>query len=135
MLNFIQALPLVAAKPPTKGMNILMIVMIIGMFAMLFISSRREKKRSEQIEQMRENLKLGDEVMTSGGILGKVVTVRDDDSVIIETGADRIKLCLTKRAIVTNITKEKEMAKEKAEAKKAKATKNSTKSEKPEKKN
>lgn len=117
MINFIKALPLVAAKAPTKSMNLLMIVMILGMFAMLFISSRREKKRREQDAKMRDNLMLGDEVMTSGGILGKVVTVRDDGSVIIETGSDKIKIRLTKQAIVTNVTSEARLAKEKSEAK------------------
>lgn len=121
MINFIQALPLVAAKAPTKSMNLLMIVMILGMFAMLFISSRREKKRREQDAKMRDNLMLGDEVMTSGGILGKVVTVRDDGSVIIETGSDKIKIRLTKQAIVTNVTSEARLAKEKSEAKEKKS--------------
>lgn len=121
MFNFIQALPLIAAKPPTKSMNLLMIVMILGMFAMLFISSRKEKKRREEDAKMRDNLMLGDEVMTSGGILGKVVTVRDDGSVIIETGADKIKIRLTKQAIVTNVTSEARLAKEKSEAKSKKS--------------
>lgn len=121
MFNFIQALPLIAAKPPTKSMNLLMIVMILGMFAMLFISSRKEKKRREEDAKMRDNLMLGDEVMTSGGILGKVVTVRDDGSVIIETGADKIKIRLTKQAIVTNVTSEARLAKEKSEDKSKKS--------------
>ena len=63
--------------------------------------SRREKKNRNEEQTMRDNLKVGDEVVTIGGILGKVVSVKDE-TVVLETGADRNKIRFTKAAIATN---------------------------------
>ena len=59
---------------------------------------------------MRDNIQIGDEITTIGGIMGRVVTVKED-SLIIETGADRNKMKITKWAVSVNNT-----ANEKAEA-------------------
>ncbi|MBQ7102147.1 MAG: preprotein translocase subunit YajC, partial [Clostridia bacterium] len=71
------------------------------------------KQKEEQ--QMRDSLQIGDEITTIGGIVGRVVTIKDD-SLIIETGADRNKMKITRWAIQTNNT-----ATEKAEAERAAA--------------
>ena len=75
---------------------------------------------------MRDNVQIGDEITTIGGIIGRVVTVKED-SLIIETGADRNKMKITKWAVSANNTAnekaeaERQAAKEAAEAaKKAK---------------
>ena len=70
----------------------------------------------------------GDEIITIGGIVGKVVTIREED-LIIETGADRNKMKIQRWAVNTNVTKTeqhkkevekaREAAKEKKEAKKS----------------
>ena len=64
---------------------------------------RPQKKREKQINEMRDNLKVGDEVITIGGIYGKIVKVKDE-VVTIEVGADRTKMNVTRWAIgsVTN---------------------------------
>ena len=92
--------------------------------------SRREKKNRNEEQAMRDSLKVGDEVVTIGGILGKVVSVKDE-TVVLETGADRNKIRFTKTAIATNASanaraqadkeaKEAAKAKEKAAKKEAK---------------
>ena len=57
---------------------------------------------------MRENLEIGDEIITAGGIVGLVVSIKED-TVVIETGSDRSKIRIAKWAVAQNIT-----AKEKA---------------------
>ena len=72
---------------------------------------------------MRDNIEVGDEITTIGGIVGRVVTVKED-SLIIETGADRNKMKITRWAVGTNNTAnekleaERQAAKEAAEAEK-----------------
>ena len=64
---------------------------------------------------MRDIIQVGDEITTIGGIMGRVVTVKED-SLVIETGADRNKMKIARWAVSTNNT-----AIEKAEAEKAAA--------------
>lgn len=68
-----------------------------------FFAIRPQKKREKEIQAMREGIKVGDEIITIGGILGKVVTVKDDQ-IIIEVGATKTRLELTKWSVgsVTN---------------------------------
>jgi preprotein translocase subunit YajC len=49
---------------------------------------------------MLDALKVGDEVITVGGIIGKIVSIKDD-TVTIEVGADKTKIKITRRAIAT----------------------------------
>lgn len=67
---------------------------------------------------MRDNLQIGDEVTTIGGIIGKIVTVKDD-SLIIETGADRNRMKITRWAISQNNTANEKLAAEQAAQKEA----------------
>ncbi|MBR4766677.1 MAG: preprotein translocase subunit YajC, partial [Clostridia bacterium] len=72
-------------------------------------------KKQQQEQEMRDSIQVGDEITTIGGIMGRVVTVKED-SIVIETGADRNKMKITRWAVSTNNT-----AVEKAEAEKAAA--------------
>lgn len=82
---------------------ILFMVFIIGYFAVLM---RKDKKQQKNEQDMRDAVKIGDEVLTIGGVVGKVVTVKDE-AIDIETGADRTKIRFTRQAIAKNITAEK----------------------------
>ena len=74
-----------------KGSSWTMILMMVGVFAvMYFLMIRPQKKKQKEEQAMRDNLQIGDEITTIGGIVGKIVTVKDD-SLIIETGADRCR--------------------------------------------
>ena len=91
---------MLAAQQPAGGgfEMILMLVLFIG--AMYFFMIRPQKKQEKQIAEMRNNLMIGDEVTTNGGILGRVVHVKDD-VVTLETGSDRLKIKVRKWAIAT----------------------------------
>lgn len=80
----------------TTLVTLLPIVLVIVL--MYFIVLRPQKKREKEEQKMRNNMRVGDEVTTIGGICGRVVTIRDD-SLVIETGADRNKMTVKKWAI------------------------------------
>ena len=108
--------------------SLIMIVAMIAVFYFLMI--RPENKRKKEAEQMRSNVKNGDQITTIGGIVGTVVNVKDD-KFVIETGADQVRIEFAKWALSTNETAAaaaKEEAKKREEAKaKAKAAKKAAK--------
>ena len=110
------------------GSTIIMLVVMIAVFYFLLI--RPENKRKKEAEQMRSNVKNGDQITTIGGIVGTVVNVKDD-KFVIETGADQVRIEFAKWALSTNETAAaaaKEEAKKREEAKaKAKAAKKAAK--------
>ena len=92
---------------------ILILVVMVAVFYFMII--RPEKKKKKEEENLRNSLKEGDKITTIGGIIGDVVSVKDD-SIVIETSADRVRVEFAKFAISTNNTAEKEAAKKRAEA-------------------
>lgn len=78
--------------------SILMIVVMIAIFYFMLI--RPENKRKKDAAAMRDSLAVGDEVTTIGGVVGTVCAVKPN-SVVIETGADRVRMELMKWAIST----------------------------------
>ncbi len=130
VFNFLEA-----TSTGGSGSSMSMILMIVVMFvAMYFLMLRPQKKRQKEEQEMRDNLQVGDEIITIGGICGRVITVKDDDTFVIETGADRAKLKFKKWAIQQNVTATEKLAAERAAAKeaaeKAKADKKAAKSKK-----
>ena len=108
-----------------------MIVLIGGMFVLMyFMMIRPQNKRRKEEEEMRNSVDIGDEIITIGGIMGKVVSVKDD-ALIIETGADRNKMKISRWALQTNVTKQAAMQEA---AQKAKEAKEAAKAEKKKKK-
>lgn len=79
-----------------------LILMLVIMFAvMYFFMLRPENKRKKQAEEMRNNLKKGDQITTIGGIVGKIVQVTEG-SIVIETSDDRVRMELAKWAVSVN---------------------------------
>ena len=75
------------------------ILMIVLMFvAMYFFMIRPQKKQEKETNDMRNNLQVGDEITTIGGIIGKVVSIKEE-TVMIETGHDRTKIRILKSAV------------------------------------
>ena len=73
---------------------------IIGLIYLFLLRPNSKKKKEEA--QMRNNLEIGDEITTIGGIVGRVVAIKDDeDAIIIETGSDRVKMKFKKWCIST----------------------------------
>ena len=75
---------------------------IIGVFALLgvwmFIGFKRNKKEEQEYVNMRDSLMVGDEVTTIGGIIGKIVSIKDE-TFVLETTKDRTKIRFLKGAI------------------------------------
>ena len=72
---------------------------LILMIALLyFMIYRPQKKQEKKDAEMRNNLEIGDQVTTIGGVIGRVVAIKDD-TFVLETGADRVKIRFTKNAI------------------------------------
>ena len=91
------------AVPAGGGMGS-MLIMLVVMFGLLyFIMIRPENKRKKEAEAMRSAVKVGDNITTIGGIIGDVVSVKDD-SIVIETSADRVRIEFAKWAISSNDT-------------------------------
>lgn len=133
ILDLMQAITLMqgttqAAGQTKTGSTSYIVLMVVLVAVMYFMMIRPQKKRQKEEQEMRSSLEIGDEIITIGGIVGKVVTIREED-IIIETGADRNKMKIQRWAVNTNVTKTeqhkkevekaREAAKEKKEAKKA----------------
>ena len=58
---------------------------------MYFLMIRPQRKKDKQINEMRKSLMVGDEIVTIGGIYGKIVKTKDE-TIVIQTGADRVRL-------------------------------------------
>ena len=92
---------------------------IIGLVYLFLLRPNSKKKKEEAA--MRNNLEIGDEITTIGGIVGRVVNINDDaETMIIETGADRTKIKMKKWALSSVVTEKTKPApkKEKDEKKK-----------------
>lgn len=107
-----------------------MIIMMAVLFAaMYFFTIRPQKKQQKMEQELRENTQIGDEITTIGGICGKVVAVKDD-TIVIETGSDRVKIKFKKYAIQTNHTANEKIQAEREAAKAAMQEKKEKKSKK-----
>ena len=78
--------------------SIIMIVLLMAV--MYFFMIRPENKRKKQAEEMRSSLKKGDTITTIGGIVGTICAVKEE-TIVIETGADRVRIEFTKWAVST----------------------------------
>ena len=129
MVNFLTDTAMTAGAG--LGSSIFMIVAMLAVFYFMLI--RPENKRKKEAEELRASVKTGDKITTIGGIVGTVVNVKED-RIVIESGADQVRLELMKWAISTNETAaeaKKAEAKKAQEAKaKAKAVKKAEKAEK-----
>lgn len=82
------------------GMNtIYTIVMIVVLLAVFyFFGIRPQKKQEREVNAMRSQLVVGDEITTIGGIIGKIISIKEE-TVMIETGHDRTKIRILKSAV------------------------------------
>ena len=81
------------------GGGLSMIIMMVALIAVFyFFMIRPENKRKKKAQEMRDNLSVGDTITTIGGIIGKIVAVRDN-TIVIETSDDRVRMQLTKWAV------------------------------------
>lgn len=75
---------------------IIMTAIFIAIFYFLII--RPQQKRDKQVKEMRSNIKVGDNIVTIGGIHGKITKIKED-VLTIEVGADKTKLQISRWAV------------------------------------
>ena len=75
-----------------------MLPLVLVLVIMYFMLIRPQRKKEKKIQEMRNNLQVGDEIITSGGIIGRVVSLRED-TILIETGSDRSKIRIKRWAV------------------------------------
>ena len=105
MYLFLESAAGTAAAGSSASM-ILMFVVLIAVF--YFFMIRPENKRKKEAQQMRDSLKVGDNITTIGGIIGDIVSIKDD-SIVIETTTDRVRVEFAKFAVSTNNTAERKL--------------------------
>lgn len=76
--------------------TILMLVAMVAIF--YFFLYRPQKKQEKETAKMRSDLKVGDEITTIGGIIGKIVSIKDE-TVMIETGNEKTKIRILRSAV------------------------------------
>ena len=93
-------------------MDFSMIIIMVAMLALMyFMLIRPENKRKKQAAEMRASLAVGDEITTIGGIVGTICAVKEN-TIVIETGADRVRIEFTKWAVSTKGTQVSEDGKQ-----------------------
>ena len=85
--------------------GLLMPLIMFGVMiaAMYFFIIRPQKKKEKAEKQMRENLQVGDEIVTIGGIYGRVISLKED-TIVIESASDHSKLTIARWALQTSLT-------------------------------
>ena len=76
----------------------MLLPMIILLVMMYFVLYRPQKKQQKTDTEMRNSIEIGDEVTTIGGIVGRVVAIKED-TIVLETGNDRVKIRFRRSAI------------------------------------
>ena len=85
--------------------GLLMPLIMFGVMiaAMYFFIIRPQKKKEKAEKQMRENLQVGDEIVTIGGIYGRVISLKED-TIVIESKSDHSKMTIARWAMPQNLT-------------------------------
>lgn len=95
---------------------IVIYVLIFG--ALYFFLIRPNSKKKKEEAELRNSIEIGDEITTIGGIMGRVIAIKEDeDAIIIESGSDRVKMKM-KRWCVSTVDTQKDAAANKPAQKK-----------------
>ncbi len=88
--------------PTNTGGGFESIAMLVGMLiligAMYFFMIKPQKKQEKETAKMRDSLVVGDEITTIGGIIGKIVSIKEE-TCIIETGRERTTMRILKSSV------------------------------------
>ena len=85
---------------PTGGGWEMLIIIAVMFVALYFLMIRPQKKREQETNNMRNNLEVGDEITTIGGIIGEIVSIKEN-TITIETSKAGTKIRLLKSAVAT----------------------------------
>lgn len=99
----------------------LIIIYALIFVGIYFILIRPKSKKSKQEQELRNSLQIGDEITTIGGIVGRVIAVRDEaDEIVLETGSEKTKMVFKRWAVSTVNSDKDEKPAEKTEKKESK---------------
>ena len=103
-MNF-SAILLEATANKSSGVGLISMLIIYGLifFALWFYMNRPQKKKQKEEQKMRENLQIGDEIVTIGGIYGRVISLKED-SFVIQSQSDHSKITVARWALQSNLT-------------------------------
>ena len=102
---------LTATTTDSVSMLATFIPLILMIVIFYFLLIRPQKKRDKEVQKIRENIEIADEIVTIGGIIGRVVSIKDD-TVVIETASDHSKIRMARWSIQQNITATERAAQE-----------------------
>lgn len=88
--------------------------LVLLIVAMYFLLIRPQRKREREVNTMRSNLRVGDEIVTIGGICGKIVKTKEE-TIVLQVGADKVKMELMKWSVSKVVTPAEAKAAKKAE--------------------
>ena len=74
--------------------------LVLLIVVMYFLMIRPQKKKDKEVQAMRNSVQVGDEIVTIGGIVGKVVKTKDE-TIVIQIGADKVKMEIMRWAVST----------------------------------
>ena len=88
-----------ASVNPVQGIGT--IVMLVAMVAIFyFLLYRPQKKQDKAQNEMRNSLSIGDEITTIGGIIGKIVSIKEE-TLVLETTKEKTKIRILRSAVRT----------------------------------
>ena len=86
-----------------SGLGLMLVFYAVIIGGMYLILIRPQKKKQKAEKKMRENLQVGDEIVTIGGIYGRVISLKED-TIVIESMSDHSKLTIARWALQSNLT-------------------------------
>ena len=96
----------------------LIIIYVIIFAGIYFILIRPKSKKNKAEQELRNSLEIGDEITTIGGIVGRVIAIREEaDEIVVETGSEKTKMVFKRWAISTVNTEKEKPVEEKKESK------------------
>lgn len=95
---------LLQAPAPGLAQFLPFILIFVIFYLVLFLPMQRRQKKQKQ---MLEALKNGDQVLTSGGIVGTIVGLNDDNTVVVRIKPDNVKLQVARSAVSSVLGEEK----------------------------
>ncbi len=88
--------------------------LILLLVVMYFLLIRPQRKREKNINEMRSRVQVGDEIITIGGICGKVVKTKEE-SLVIQVGADKVKFEIMRWAVSKVVEKNERFSRQQSE--------------------
>ena len=92
------------ATKSTTGFAFQMLILVAFIILMYFLLVRPQKKKEKTVKAMRDAIRVGDEVITIGGICGKIVKTKDE-TLILQVGADKLKFEIMRWAVSSVVSK------------------------------